>query len=165
MADLKNLAPLTNFDWDAFEHDTSSAPENLHNSINILNHEVVEGTIIDLNKREVVVNIGFKLDGVIPACEFRYNPDLKIGDTVEVYVENQEDRNGQLVLSHRKARAARSWNRVNEAMENDEIIQGYIKCRTKGGMIVDVFGIEASYLEVKLTLGPSVTTICSLVRP
>lgn len=86
MADLKNLAPLTNFDWDAFEHDTSSAPENLHNSINILNHEVVEGTIIDLNKREVVVNIGFKLDGVIPACEFRYNPDLKIGDTVEVYV-------------------------------------------------------------------------------
>lgn len=143
MADLKNLAPLTNFDWDAFEHDTSSAPENLHNSINILNHEVVEGIIIDLNKREVVVNIGFKLDGVIPACEFRYNPDLKIGDTVEVYVENQEDRNGQLVLSHRKARAARSWNRVNEAMENDEIIQGYIKCRTKGGMIVDVFGIEA----------------------
>ena len=116
-------------------------------------HEVVDGTVIAMNKREVVVNIGFKSDGIIPMSEFRYNPDLKVGDTVEVYIENQEDKKGQLVLSHKKARASRSWERVNQALENEEIIKGYIKCRTKGGMIVDVFGIEAflpgSQIDVK----------------
>ena len=106
-------------------------------------HQVVEGTVISIDKKEVIVNIGYKSDGIIPASEFRYNPDLKIGDTVEVYVENQEDKKGQLVLSHRKARLSKSWERVNAALENEEVIQGYIKCRTKGGMIVDVFGIEA----------------------
>jgi small subunit ribosomal protein S1 len=115
--------------------------------------EVVDGTVIAMNKREVVINIGFKSEGVISLNEFRYNPDLKIGETVEVYVENQEDKKGQLVLSHKKARALRSWDRVNQALEKDEIIKGYIKCRTKGGMIVDVFGIEAflpgSQIDVK----------------
>lgn len=105
--------------------------------------EVIEGTIIALNKREAVVNIGYKSDGIIPMNEFRYNPEIKVGDTVEVFIENQEDKKGLLILSHRKARAARSWERINQALENDEIIKGYIKCRTKGGMIVDVFGIEA----------------------
>ena len=114
---------------------------------------MTEGTVISINKREVVVNIGAKSDGIIPFNEFRYNPDLKVGDKVEVYVENQEDRKGQLVLSHKKARASKSWERVNQALENDEIIKGFIKCRTKGGMIVDVFGIEAflpgSQIDVK----------------
>ncbi len=115
--------------------------------------DVIEGTIISLNKREAVVNIGYKSDGIIPMSEFRYNPDIKVGDTVEVFIENQEDKKGQLILSHRKARAARSWDRINEALEKDEVIKGYIKCRTKGGMIVDVFGIEAflpgSQIDVK----------------
>ncbi|WP_289647154.1 30S ribosomal protein S1, partial [uncultured Muribaculum sp.] len=106
-----------------------------------------------LNKREAVVNIGYKSDGIIPVNEFRYNPDIKVGDVVEVFIENQEDKKGQLILSHRKARMSRSWERVNQALENDEIIKGYIKCRTKGGMIVDVFGIEAflpgSQIDVK----------------
>ena len=119
----------------------------------IKDKDVTEGTVIALNKREVVVNIGYKSDGIIPFNEFRYNPDLKVGDVVEVFIENQEDKKGQLLLSHRKARAAKSWDRVNEALENDEIIKGYIKCRTKGGMIVDVFGIEAflpgSQIDVK----------------
>ncbi len=160
MADFKNVAPLEDFDWDAFENgnvaETSREEQEkaYDGSLNkVTDHEVVDGTVIDMNKREVVVNIGFKSDGIIPATEFRYNPDLKVGDTVEVYVENQEDKKGQLVLSHRKARAARSWERVNQALENNEIIQGYIKCRTKGGMIVDVFGIEAflpgSQIDVK----------------
>ncbi len=160
MADFKNVAPLADFDWDAFENGSTAetsreAQEEAYTgSLNkVTDHEVVDGTVIDMNKREVVVNIGFKSDGIIPATEFRYNPDLKVGDTVEVYVENQEDKKGQLVLSHRKARAARSWDRVNEALDNNEIIQGYIKCRTKGGMIVDVFGIEAflpgSQIDVK----------------
>ena len=96
-----------------------------------------------MNKREVVVNIGFKSDGIIPLNEFRYNPELKVGDSVEVYIENQEDKKGQLVMSQKKARAARSWYRVNATLENEEIIKGFIKWRTKGGMIVDVFGIEA----------------------
>lgn len=113
----------------------------------------MDGTIISMNKREVVVNIGFKSDGIIPMSEFRYNPDLKVGDTVEVFVENQEDKKGQLILSHKQARTTRSWERVNEALDNDEIIKGFIKCRTKGGMIVDVFGIEAflpgSQIDVK----------------
>ena len=115
--------------------------------------EVVDGTVIAMNKREVVVNIGYKSDGIIPLSEFRYNPELKVGDTVEVYIENQEDKKGQLILSHKKARATRSWDRVNAALENEEIIKGFIKCRTKGGMIVDVFGIEAflpgSQIDVK----------------
>ncbi len=160
MADFKNVAPLEDFDWDAFEN--GNAAETSHEdqekaydgSLNkIADHEVVEGTVIDVNKREVVVNVGFKSDGIIPAAEFRYNPELKVGDKVEVYVESQEDKKGQLVLSHRKARAARSWERVNQALESNEIIQGYVKCRTKGGMIVDVFGIEAflpgSQIDVK----------------
>jgi small subunit ribosomal protein S1 len=105
--------------------------------------EVVEGTVISMNKREVVVNIGFKSDGIISLNEFRYNPDLKIGDKVEVFIENQEDKKGQLLLSHKQARTSRSWDRVNAALENDETIKGFVKCRTKGGMIVDVFGIEA----------------------
>ncbi len=114
---------------------------------------MIEGTIIALNKREAVVNIGYKSDGIIPMNEFRYNPDLKIGDVVEVFIENQEDKKGQLLLSHKKARAARSWDRINAALANDEVIKGFIKCRTKGGMIVDVFGIEAflpgSQIDVK----------------
>ncbi len=115
--------------------------------------EVVEGTVISLNKREVVVDIGYKSDGIVSLNEFRYNPDLKVGEKVEVYIESLEDLKGQMILSHKKARAMRSWDRVNEALERDEIIKGYIKCRTKGGMIVDVFGIEAflpgSQIDVK----------------
>ena len=161
MADYKNVAPLEGFDWEAYANgDANSgvsreAQENAYEgSLNkIDDHKVVDGTVISINKREVVVNIGSKSDGIIPAGEFRYNPDLKVGDTVEVYIENQEDKKGQLILSHKKARASRSWDRVNEALENDEIIKGYIKCRTKGGMIVDVFGIEAflpgSQIDVK----------------
>ena len=114
---------------------------------------VVEGTVTGVNKREVIVNVGYKSEGIIPVSEFRYNPDLKVGDKIEVYVESAEDKNGQLALSHKKARQLKSWDRVNEALEKDEIIKGYIKCRTKGGMIVDVFGIEAflpgSQIDVK----------------
>ena len=161
MADLKNVAPLADFDWDAYASGDTQTNESRESqekayegSLNKVNdHEVVDGTVIAMNKREVVVNIGFKSDGIIPMSEFRYNPDLKVGDTVEVYIENQEDKKGQLILSHKKARATRSWDRVNQALENEEIIKGYIKCRTKGGMIVDVFGIEAflpgSQIDVK----------------
>ncbi len=161
MADYKNVAPLADFDWDAYENGDNNtelsheAQEEVYTgSLNkVSDHDVVDGTVIAMNKREVVVNIGFKSDGIIPTSEFRYNPDLKLGDTVEVYIENQEDKKGQLVLSHKKARAARSWDRVNEALEKEEIIKGYVKCRTKGGMIVDVFGIEAflpgSQIDVK----------------
>lgn len=150
MSDLKNVQPLSDFDWEVFENGSSANVEKLDlekaydETLNkIQEHQVVEGTVIALDKKEVVVNIGYKSDGIIPASEFRYNPDLKVGDKVEVYVENQEDKKGQLVLSHRKARLNKSWDDVNAALENEEIIQGYIKCRTKGGMIVDVFGIEA----------------------
>ena len=161
MENLKNVAPIEDFNWDAYENGesvTSASHEELEkaydNTLNKVNdREVVDGTVIAMNKREVVVNIGYKSDGIIPMSEFRYNPELKVGDTVEVYIENQEDKKGQLVLSHRKARATRSWDRVNAALENEEIIKGYIKCRTKGGMIVDVFGIEAflpgSQIDVK----------------
>ena len=161
MADLKNVAPLPDFDWEAFEQGDSNAgvsreaqTEAYEGSLNkVSDHDVVDGTVISMNKREVVVNIGVKSDGIIPMSEFRYNPDLKVGDTVEVYIENQEDKKGQLILSHKKARASRSWDRVNEALNNEEIIKGYVKCRTKGGMIVDVFGIEAflpgSQIDVK----------------
>jgi len=119
----------------------------------VAENEVVNGTVISMTKREVVINIGYKSEGVVSLNEFRYNPDLKTGDEVEVYVESTEDKKGQLLLSHKKARALRSWDRVNKALEDDEIIKGYIKCRTKGGMIVDVFGIEAflpgSQIDVK----------------
>ncbi len=158
---LKNVAPLADFDWDAYENGSSTpeaSREELTKSYNqslssINGQEVVIGTVTSFNKREVVVNIGYKSDGVVSMNEFRYNPDLKVGDQVEVYIESQEDKKGQLVLSHKKARASRSWERVNEALEKDEIVKGYVKCRTKGGMIVDVFGIEAflpgSQIDVK----------------
>lgn len=150
MSDLKNIKPLDDFNWDEFENgananvskeDLAKAYDETLNKIS--ENQVVEGTVISVDKKEVVVNIGYKSDGIIPASEFRYNPELKVGDKVEVYVENQEDKKGQLVLSHKKARLSKSWERVNAALENEEVIQGYIKCRTKGGMIVDVFGIEA----------------------
>ena len=148
------------FDWDAFEkenvYDTEkSVIEEQYNQTlsKVIENEVVEGTVVSLNKREVIVNIGYKSEGIISINEFRYNPDLAIGDKVEVYVENAEDKRGQLLLSHKKARSLRSWDRVNEAFDKDEIVKGYIKCRTKGGMIVDVFGIEAflpgSQIDVK----------------
>ena len=151
MTEEVKTSPVEDFDWDAYEKgDTvreksrEELTKTYDESLNtVKDKEVIEGTIIALNKREAVVNIGYKSDGIIPMNEFRYNPDIKVGDTVEVFIENQEDKKGQLILSHRKARAARSWERVNEALEKDEIIKGFIKCRTKGGMIVDVFGIEA----------------------
>ena len=146
----KNVQPLQDFNWDEFENGTVAnvSKEELDKAYDetlnkVSEHQVVDGTVISVDKKEVVVNIGYKSDGIIPASEFRYNPDLKAGDTVEVYVENAEDKKGQLVLSHKKARLSKSWDRVNEALEAQEVIQGYIKCRTKGGMIVDVFGIEA----------------------
>ncbi|WP_305294511.1 30S ribosomal protein S1 [Paramuribaculum intestinale] len=151
MAEKEIKTAVEDFDWDAFENGDTHAGKSREEltktydeSLNtVKDKEVIEGTIIALNKREAVVNIGYKSDGIIPFNEFRYNPDIKVGDKVEVFIENQEDKKGQLILSHRKARAARSWDRINEALEKDEIIKGYIKCRTKGGMIVDVFGIEA----------------------
>ena len=150
MSDLKNVKPLDDFNWDEFENggNANVSKEVLEKAYDetlnkVSEHQVVEGTVIAADKKEVIVNIGYKSDGIIPASEFRYNPDLKVGDKVEVYVENQEDTKGQLVLSHKKARLSKSWERVNAALENEEVIQGYIKCRTKGGMIVDVFGIEA----------------------
>ncbi len=158
--EVKN-SPIADFDWDAYEKGENKSDKSREEltktydeSLNtVKDKDVIEGTIIALNKREAVVNIGYKSDGIIPMNEFRYNPDIKVGDVVEVFIENQEDKKGQLILSHRKARASRSWERVNQALENDEIIKGFIKCRTKGGMIVDVFGIEAflpgSQIDVK----------------
>ena len=146
----KNVKPLDDFNWEEFENGTSAniSKEELDKAYDetlnkVADHQVVDGKVISVDKKEVVVNIGYKSDGIIPASEFRYNPDLKIGDVVEVYVESAEDKKGQLILSHKKARMSKSWDRVNEALEKEEIVQGYIKCRTKGGMIVDVFGIEA----------------------
>lgn len=153
--------PVDQFDWDAFESEQGLYDDSKENILtkydqtlsNIAVNEVVDGTVIAMNKREVVVNIGYKSDGVVSLNEFRYNPELKVGDIVEVYVESQEDKKGQLNLSHKKARVLRSWDRVNEALDKDEVIKGYIKCRTRGGMIVDVFGIEAflpgSQIDVK----------------
>lgn len=140
MENLKNIVPDENFNWESYEKgdlNTEVKKDELvktyDETLNTMrDKEVVIGTVTSLNKREVVVNIGFKSDGVVPMSEFRYNPDLQIGDEVEVYIENQEDKKGQLILSHKKARAARSWERVNEALEKDEIIKGYVKCRTKG---------------------------------
>ena len=161
MEEVKNVVANENFDWNAFENDLgvydqdkariTEAYDKTLSNVNV--GEVVEGTVTGVNKREVIVNVGYKSEGIIPLSEFRYNPDLKVGDKIEVYVESAEDKNGQLALSHKKARQLKSWDRVNEALEKDEIIKGYIKCRTKGGMIVDVFGIEAflpgSQIDVK----------------
>ncbi len=157
---IKDIKPLEGFDWEAFENDGVSAADKAAQKAayegtlnNVNDNEVVDGTITSINDREVVVNIGYKSEGIIARSEFRYAPDLKVGDTVEVYIENQEDKKGQLVLSHKKARQSRSWERVNAALENDEIVQGFVKCRTKGGMIVDVLGTEAflpgSQIDVK----------------
>ena len=165
-ATAEEVAPVAvsadEFDWDALEKESegfagdreNDLEELYNNTLNTVSEkEVLEGTVIAMNKREVVVDIGYKSDGIVSLNEFRYNPDLKVGDSVEVYVESLEDKKGQMILSHKKARAVRSWDRVNEALEKDEIIKGYIKCRTKGGMIVDVFGIEAflpgSQIDVK----------------
>ncbi len=161
--DYKNVKPLEDFDWGAIDNKTeklnqaeidkqSAAYEQTFNAFT--EQEVIEGTIVSINDREVVVNIGAKSDGIIPASEIRYNPELKVGDKIEVFVENQEDSNGQLQLSHKKARILKSWDRVNEAFDNQEIITGHVKSRTKGGLIVTVFdNIEAflpgSQIDVK----------------
>ena len=161
MEEVKNVVANADFDWNAYENDLgvydqdkaqiTEAYDKTLSNVNV--GEVVEGTVTAVTKREVLVNIGYKSEGVISISEFRYNPDLKVGDKIEVYVDSAEDKNGQLALSHKKARQLKSWDRVNEALEKDEIIKGYIKCRTKGGMIVDVFGIEAflpgSQIDVK----------------
>ncbi|MDR2065778.1 MAG: 30S ribosomal protein S1 [Prevotellaceae bacterium] len=152
--------PVEQFDWDKLENDDLyegnkvEIEEKYNQTLSkIAENEIVEGTVVAITKREVIVNVGYKSEGVISIAEFRYDPDLKVGDKIEVYVETAEDKRGQLILSHKQARALRSWDRVNEALENDEIIKGYIKCRTKGGMIVDIFGIEAflpgSQIDVK----------------
>ena len=160
---IKSNASTMDFDWDNvsnkkgtnYSADERQALEAKYDTTlsTISANQVVEGKVIAKNSREVVVSVGYKSEGVIPMNEFRYNPDIEVGDTVEVFVENQEDKNGSLVLSHKKARSLKSWDRVNEALANNEIIKGYIKCRTKGGMIVDVFGIEAflpgSQIDVK----------------
>ncbi|HPT30890.1 MAG TPA: 30S ribosomal protein S1 [Prolixibacteraceae bacterium] len=150
------------FDWDSletgregFSSRSRGELENLYNNTlnTVQEKEVQEGTVISMNKREVVIDIGYKSDGIVSLNEFRYNPELKVGDKVDVYVENLEDPKGQMILSHKKARAMKSWERINLAHDNDEIIKGYIKCRTKGGMIVDALGIEAflpgSQIDVK----------------
>ncbi|NTW31266.1 MAG: 30S ribosomal protein S1 [Bacteroidetes bacterium] len=157
----KPVAPEA-FDWDSIgkKHDNYSKAERekyeeMYNKTlnSVIEHEVIDGTVVAKNNREVIVNIGYKSDGIIPLSELRYNTNLKIGDLVEVYVESQEDTSGQLILSHKKARVLRSWEKVNNSLEKDEIIQGFVKCRTKGGLIVDVFGIEAflpgSQIDVK----------------
>ena len=161
MENLNNVQPLEDFNWEAYESGEAVSEVSKEQQLSaydgtlnkVSEREVVDGTVISINKREVVVNIGYKSDGIIPMSEFRYNPDLKVGDTVEVYIENQEDKKGQLILSHRKARASRAWDRINAALDNEEVIKGFVKCRTKGGMIVDVFGIEAflpgSQIDVK----------------
>ena len=150
MTNFKDVNPLSDFNWEEFENggtvsgDKNELTKAYDNTLNkIQEHQVVEGVVTSIDKKEVIVNIGYKSDGIIPASEFRYNPELKVGDKVEVYVENQEDKGGQLILSHKKARLQKSWENINKALEDDAVIQGYIKSRTKGGMIVDVFGIEA----------------------
>jgi small subunit ribosomal protein S1 len=161
MKNLKNIQPTEGFNWESYEKGETHSEASRETLVKtydetlstVKDDEVVIGTVTAMNKREVVVNIGFKSDGVVPMAEFRYNPDLTVGSKVEVYIESQEDKRGQLILSHRKARTARSWDRVNEALIKDEVIKGFIKCRTKGGMIVDIFGIEAflpgSQIDVK----------------
>ncbi len=162
MSEVKHITPSADFDWDntgkstdIYKTEDRERMEAMYDqTLNTLTeHEVKMGTVISITDKEVVINIGFKSDGMVPLNEFRHMPDLKVGDQVEVYVETREDKNGQLILSHKKARALQSWERVNKALESDEIIQGYVKCRTKGGLIVDVFGIEAflpgSQIDVK----------------
>ena len=160
MNNLKNITPDENFDWEAFEGGSAEVGEKEQiekaygeSFKQVAEHEVVEGTVISINKREVLVDIGYKSDGVINANEFRYNPDLKIDDKVEVYIEKEEDKKGQLILSHKKARAKEGWDKINKALESKETVKGFVKFRTKGGMIVDVFGIEAflpgSQIDVK----------------
>ena len=160
--DYKNVQPIADFDWSAIDKKEEVNNEQVKQMTeqyeqtfkSFTEQEVIEGTIVSISDREAVVNIGFKSDGVIPASELRYNPDFKVGDKIEVYVESQEDSNGQLLLSHKKARILKSWERVNQAYENQEIITGYVKSRTKGGLIVTVFdNIEAflpgSQIDVK----------------
>ena len=161
MADFKTVQPLADFDWEAFETGSVVGGESHEEQEKVYaetlgkvnENDVVEGTVVAITKRDVTVSIGYKSEGSISISEFRYNPDLKVGDTVEVYIETQEDKSGQLILSHRKARLSKAWDRVNQALEDKEVIKGFIKCRTKGGMIVDVFGIEAflpgSQIDVK----------------
>ncbi|MFM8431730.1 MAG: 30S ribosomal protein S1 [Bacteroidota bacterium] len=141
--------------WNSYSSEERSRMEKEYDQTlnSVIEHEIVDGMVVSISPKDVLINIGYKSDGMVPLTEFRHMPDLKIGDKVEVYVEKQEDKNGQLVLSHKKARAVKSWDRVNAALENDEVITGYVKCRTKGGLIVDVFGIEAflpgSQIDVK----------------
>ena len=157
-----NVKPIDDFDWDNIDSSTEDYKKEEAEKLaevydatltSIAEHEVIDGSIVSLSKKEAVVNIGYKSEGIIPISEFRYNPDLKPGDEVEVYVDSQEDKNGQLVLSHKKARTLKAWDRVNEARDEEKVINGYVKCRTKGGLIVDVFGIEAflpgSQIDVK----------------
>ncbi len=151
MTESKVQTPIEDFDWDAYANGETAGSKSREELVNTYDeslktakdNEVVTGVVKSISKREVRVDIGMKSDAIIPVSEFRYNPDLKVGDEVEVFIEALEDKNGQLRLSHKKACQTRSWDRVNKALENDEIIKGYVKSRTKGGMIVDVFGIEA----------------------
>lgn len=151
MTETKVQSPIEDFDWAAYENGETAGSKSREELVNTYDeslktakdNEVVTGVVKSISKREVRVDIGMKSDAIIPVSEFRYNPDLKVGDEVEVFIETLEDKNGQLRLSHKKACQTRSWDRVNQALENDEIIKGYVKSRTKGGMIVDVFGIEA----------------------
>ena len=151
MSESKNFTAIEDFDWDAYANGETAGEKSREELTNTYDeslktakeNEVVSGIVKSISKREVRVDIGMKSDAIIPVSEFRYNPDLKVGDEVEVYIETLEDKNGQLRLSHKKACQTRSWDRVNQALENDEIIKGYVKSRTKGGMIVDIFGIEA----------------------
>ncbi len=160
----ENAAPavtLENFDWDAYENAEIYSAEERANLAKVYDatlkeieeKEVINGTVIEITEREVVVNIGYKSEGVVSKNEFRYNPDLKVDDTVEVYIETMEDKSGQLVISHKIARIQSAWTKVNEVLETGEIITGFVKCRTKGGLIADVFGIEAflpgSQIDVK----------------
>ena len=154
MENYKNIQPLSEFDWEAFEKGTVEGGESQQEKEasydktlgNVTENDVVEGTVISINKREVVVSIGFKSDGIVPVSEFRYNPELQVGDKVEVYIENQEDKKGQLVLSHKKARLSKAWDRINQALQDKETIKGFIKCRTKGG--IEAF-LPGSQIDVK----------------
>ncbi len=162
MSGNDKFAPLADFNWDAigkksqnYSADEKAKMASLYENTlqSVTEHDVIDGTIVAITSKDLLVNIGYKSDGIVPLSEVRYNPEIKVGDKLEVYVESQEDKSGQLILSHKKARALRSWDRVNEALEKEEIIKGFVKCRTKGGLIADVFGIEAflpgSQIDVK----------------
>lgn len=162
MSGHDKFAPLADFNWDAigkksqnYSADERSKMETMYENTlqSVTEHDVIDGSIVAITSKDLLVNIGYKSDGIVPLSEVRYNPEIKVGDKLEVYVESQEDKSGQLILSHKKARALRSWDRVNEALEKEEIIKGFVKCRTKGGLIADVFGIEAflpgSQIDVK----------------